>query len=101
LLLAWNPQVPDVAARRNLDVARLRDLLAAAAARIGVAQMAQDSPGELCSLFGSVSNSTVRFSADVDGMTCDKPPAGAAVAELTFTLGSRAVILVCWYDDGP
>jgi hypothetical protein len=100
LLLAWNPQAPDIAARRNMDQASLRDLLTAVAQRIGVAQIIQDSPRELCSSLGSLSNSTVTYSAEVGGLTCDVAPTGAALAELTFAVGSKVVVLESWYGEG-
>jgi hypothetical protein len=99
LLLAWNPQAPDVEGRRNIDVANLRDILTAASVKIGVTQIIQDSPGELCSLVGSLSNSTVEFSAEVGGSNCSEPPVGAALAELTFAVGPKVVVLECWHDE--
>jgi len=101
LLLAWNPQAPDVAARRNLDQASLRDLLAIVLERAGVAKLLQDSPAELCSYLGQLSNSTVTLSAEVGGQGCAAPPAGAVTAELTFADGSRVVTLESWYSEGP
>jgi len=100
LLLAWNPQAPDIAARRNLDQASLRDLLASVSQRIGVAQLIQDTPSELCSFLGSLSNSTVTLSADVGGSTCALPPTGAVTAQLTFAFGQKVVILESWYSEG-
>ena len=101
LLLAWNSQAPDVAARRNLDQAGLRDLLTAVSERIGVAQLLHDTPSELCSYLDRLSNSTVTLSADVGGQSCDAPPAGAVSAELTFDDGSKVVTLESWYSVGP
>ena len=97
LLLAWNPQASDIAARRNLELASLRDLLTAAAEKIGAAQIIKDSPRELCSSLSSLSNTTVTFSADVGGVACLVPPTGAVFAELTFAVGSKVVVLESWY----
>ncbi|HMD79356.1 MAG TPA: hypothetical protein VKF39_05160 [Nitrososphaerales archaeon] len=101
LLIAWNPQAPDVAARRNLDEAHLRDFVTGAVETIGLVRIAEDSPGDLCTLLGSFSNSTVTFSANVEGFNCGAPPAGAAVAEIEFAFGPKVVVLESWFAAGP
>jgi hypothetical protein len=101
LLIAWNPQASDVAAKRNLDEAHLRDFVTAAVERIGLVRIAEDSSGELCTLLGSFSNSTVTFSANVDGLNCEAPPAGAAVAVMKIAVGPKMVVLESWYGAGP
>jgi hypothetical protein len=101
VLLAWNPQAPDIAARQSIDDAHLRDLITAFVRKVGVIQLIRDSPADLCSLLRSMSNATVTFSAEEGGVTCGGPtPAGAASAKLTIEVGTKVVNIEGWYDAG-
>lgn len=101
MLLAWNPQAPDAEATLNIDEAHLRDLLTALIQKQGLVNLVQDSPGTLCGLLSSLSNSTVTYTAFDHGVSCGSAPPGAAYAELNATVGQKEVTLEIWYGAGP
>jgi hypothetical protein len=101
VLIAWNPQAPDAAARQNIDDAHLRDYIATVVNRVGIVTLIRDSASDLCSLVRSASNSTLTLSAEEGGVSCGgPPPVGVASAELNISVGSRVVNLESWYDAG-
>ena len=101
LLVVWNPQAPDIAARRNADEARLRDHLLVFVQKEGLVTLLQDPPAALCTMLNSESNSTVTYAASDEGTLCGgTPSSGAAKAELTIAVGQKVVVLEDWYAEG-
>ncbi len=99
MLIVWTPTSYDLAAQRSVDRARLRDGLSTVVNTYGLYWLQQSTPSGICAELAMISNSTVSFSAIVDGTRCAAAHGqlGGTVANLTVRFSSRLVDLESWY----
>jgi len=101
-IVAWTPHAGDGASDSAKLKSQLRDELLALLQQKGTVWLIRSPPGDICAYLGSISNSSVTFSASIGSNICGPPPPeGALEASLTVNLIPYQVVLEAWPDVQP
>ena len=99
-MLVFAPHQGDLGSSSLASETRLRDELLALLQQKGTAWLIQSSPETVCAYLREKSNSSVTFSGEIGGVTCESSPiSGLPSAIIAMRLIGRQVVLEAWTDE--